>query len=196
MDKKSLRAAMISRRDGMAPEELRGLSAALTRHLMALPAYAPARSVLATMSIGSEWSTLALIKRALADGKSVILPRITRERPRRLELYAIADLRADLVAGVWDIPEPDPARCRKVALAEVDFAVVPALAVDARGYRLGYGAGYFDGLLAGRGRTPLCVTALRSDFVVDRLPADAHDVPVDLVIDETGAARVDRRLAA
>ena len=196
MDKKALRAGMVARRDAMPAEALRALAAALTSHLLALPAYAPARSVLATMSIGSEWSTLALIRRALADGKSVVLPRITRERPRHLELYAVADLRADLVAGVWNIPEPDPGRCRKVSLAEVDLAVVPALAVDSRGFRLGYGAGYFDGLLAGRGRAPLCVTALRSDFVVDRLPADAHDVPVDLVIDETGAARVDRRLAA
>src|SRR5262249_54040145 len=98
--------------------------------------------------------------------------------------------------GVWDIPEPDPSRCRKVQLADVDFAVVPALAVDERGYRLGYGAGHFDGLLAGRGRAPLCVTALRSDFVGGPLPLGPHHVPVDLVIDETGAARVDRRLAA
>ena len=196
MDKKSLRSAMIARRDAIAPEELRRLTAAFTGYLLELPAYAPARSVLATMAIGSEWSTLPFLKRALADGKSVVLPRIAREKPRHLELYAVADLRADLVPGVWNIPEPDPQRCRKVEFSEVDFAVVPALAVDARGYRLGYGAGYFDGLLAGRGRTPLCVSALRSDFVVDRLPAEAHDVPVDLVIDETGAARVDRRLAA
>jgi 5-formyltetrahydrofolate cyclo-ligase len=196
MDKKSLRAAMIARRDAMAPEELRRVTAAFTEHLLALPAYARAGSVLATMSIGSEWSTLALLKRARADGKIVVLPRITREKPRRLEIFAVADLRADLVPGVWEIPEPDPARCRKMNFAEVDFAVVPALAVDGRGYRLGYGAGYFDGLLAGRGRVPLCVTAVRSDFVVDRLPAEPHDVPVDLVIDETGAARVDRRLAA
>lgn len=196
MDKKSLRAEMIARRDAMAPEELRRVTAALTEHLIALPAYAAARSVLATMSIGSEWSTLAFLKRARADGKVVVLPRITRDKPRRLDLYSVANLRADLLPGAWDIPEPDPARCPKVELASVDFAVVPALAVDARGYRLGYGAGYFDGLLAGRGARPLCVTALRSDFIVERLPAEPHDVPVDLVIDETGAARVDRRLAA
>src|SRR5512144_2754523 len=101
MDKKSLRAEMIARRDAMAPVELRRVTAALTEHLLALPAYARARSVLATMSIGSEWSTLAFLKRARADGKVVVLPRITREKPRRLELYAVADLRADLLPGAW-----------------------------------------------------------------------------------------------
>jgi 5,10-methenyltetrahydrofolate synthetase len=196
MDKKSLRAEMIARRDAIPPAELRRTTTAFTQHLLALPAYARAGSVLATMSIGSEWSTLALLKRALADGKSIVLPRITRERPKRLEIYRVADLRADLVPGVWDIPEPDPARCPKMELSSVDFAVVPALAVDVRGYRLCYGAGFFDGLLKGRGARPLCVTALSSDFIVERLPDEPHDVPVDLVIDETGAARVDRRLAA
>jgi 5-formyltetrahydrofolate cyclo-ligase len=88
------------------------------------------------------------------------------------------------VPGVWDIPEPDPSRCRKLELSEVDFALVPALAIDARRYRLGYGAGYFDGLLAGRGASPFCVTALPAMFHVERLPAEAHDVPVDLVLSE------------
>ncbi len=196
MDKKSLRAEMMRRRDAIPAEEARRITAAFTAHLLALPAYAAARSVLATMSIGSEWSTLGLLGKARAAGKTLVLPRITRDKPKRLELYAVADLRADLVPGAWDIPEPDPARCSKVELSDVDLAVVPALAVDARGYRLGYGAGFFDGLLAGRGARPLCVTALPSDFIVERLPNEPHDVPVDLVIDETGAARVDRRLAA
>ena len=62
----------------------------------------------------------------------------------------------------------------------MDFALVPALAVDREGYRLGYGAGYFDRLLAGRGSRPYCVTALPAAFVVERLPREAHDVPVDL----------------
>jgi 5-formyltetrahydrofolate cyclo-ligase len=65
---------------------------------------------------------------------------------------------------------------------------VPALAVDRTGFRLGYGAGYFDRLLTGRGARPYCVTALPAAFVIASVPREPHDVPVDLVLD-------DRRLA-
>jgi 5-formyltetrahydrofolate cyclo-ligase len=151
-----------------------------------MPEYAAARSVLATMSIGSEWNTRAFLDRARADGKAIVLPRLTPP-PRRLALHRVDDLDKHLVPGVWDIPEPDPDRCAAVTLADVDFAVVPALAIDRSGYRLGYGAGYFDKLLTGRGARPFCVTALPAPFVVESLPHEAHDVPVDCVIDERGA---------
>jgi 5,10-methenyltetrahydrofolate synthetase len=182
-DKKALRGAMIARRDAMAPAQRARIAERLAASLVALPEYAAARSVLATMAIGSEWSTRAFIESVRADGKAVVLPRIT-PRPRRLELHVVEDLERDLVPGIWDIAEPDPRRCRKVELAEVDFALVPALAADRAGYRLGYGAGYFDRLLAGRGPRPFCVTALPAAFIVASLPHGAHDVPVDRVLSE------------
>ena len=184
-DKALMRGEMIARRDAIPAAERERLAAALTDKLASLPQYAAARSVLATMAIGSEWSTRAFIERSRAGGKLVVLPRVTAP-PRHLELHAVADFERDLVPGVWDIPEPDPARCRKVELAQVDFALVPALAVDRGGYRLGYGAGYFDRLLARRGKLPYCVTALPSAFVVERLPREAHDAAVDLVLNEFG----------
>ena len=179
--KKALRREMIARRDAIPRDELTRIAERLAERVAALPEYARARAILTTMAIGSEWNTRPLLERALADGKAVVLPRISAP-PRHLEIYAVANLERDLVPGVWDIPEPDPARCRRLELAEVDLAIVPALAVDAEGYRLGYGAGYFDGLLAGRGAKPLCVAALPSAFLVDALPREAHDVPVDRVI--------------
>jgi len=183
LDKKALRREMVARRDALAPAERARLAAILMERVLALPELAGARSVLATMAIGSEWDTAPLMARARAEGKTLVLPRVSPP-PRRLEIYAVQDPARDLVPGVWDIPEPDPERCRKVALSEVDFALVPALAIDRRRYRLGYGAGFFDGLLAGRGPRPFCVTALPSAFHVERLPAEAHDVPVDLVLSE------------
>ena len=186
--KKTLRREMVGRRDALTPAELADIAARLTGHLAALPEYRSARSVLATMSIGTEWSTRAFIERAKADGKDIVLPRVSAP-PRHLELHRVADFERDLVAGVWDIPEPDPARCPSVRFAEVDFALVPALAADRDGFRLGYGAGFFDGLLAGRGKRPFCVTALPAVLLVEELPREPHDVAVDLVIDERGMVR-------
>jgi len=182
-DKKRLRLEMIARRDALAPAERRRLAALLMERVLALPELGRARSILATMSIGSELDTMPFIARARAAGKTVVLPRVS-EPPRRLEIYAVEDPERDLVPGIWQIPEPDPARCRMVSLSEVDFALVPALAIDRRRYRLGYGAGFFDGLLAGRGPSPFCVTALPAEFHVESLPVEPHDVPVDLVLSE------------
>jgi len=186
--KKDLRKELVARRDALTEAERARLAAAFVEHLARLPQYRSARSVLATMAIGSEWNTRLFLDRAIADGKWVALPRITPP-PRRLQLYRVGDLSRDLVPGVWDIPEPDPQRCEPVELADVDFAVIPALAMDADRFRLGYGAGYFDKLLAGRGERPYCVTALPAAFMVEGLPHEAHDIPVDLAVDEDGPVR-------
>jgi 5-formyltetrahydrofolate cyclo-ligase len=166
-EKKRLRREMIARRDAMPAAERERLAAAMARHVASLPEYRSARTVLATMSIGSEFTTRHFLDRARADGKTIVLPRIASEAPKHLELHAVDDLLRDLVPGVWDIPEPDPARCRKVELTAVDFALV-----------------FFDGLLASHKVRPYCVTALPSVFIVDALPHEAHDVPVDVVLAE------------
>ena len=181
-EKKRLRREMIARRDAMPAAERERFAASAARQVAALAEYRSARSVLATMSIGSEFSTRHFIERARADGKTIVLPRISAEKPKRLELHAVADLARDLVPGVWDIPEPDPARCRKVEITAVDFALVPALAVDQDNYRLGYGAGYFDGLLGSHKVRPFCVTALPGAFRLESLPHESHDIPVDVVL--------------
>ena len=182
LTKPELRAAMIARRDALGAAERERYARELAGALAALGQYASARSVLATMAIGSEVSTRPFLDRARADGKAIVLPRVSAERPRRLRLHAVPDLDRDLVAGVWDIPEPDPLRCAEVTLADVDFAWIPALAVDRDGYRLGYGAGYFDKLLAGHGTRPYCVAALPAAFLVEGLPHETHDVAVDRVL--------------
>jgi 5,10-methenyltetrahydrofolate synthetase len=186
MTKAELRKEMIARRDALPPSERARMAEAFTDELASLPEYGSARAVLATMSIGSEWSTRAFLERARADGKTLVLPRLT-EPPRRLSLHAVNDLDRHLRPGVWEIPEPDPERCPAFDLERVDFALIPALAIDRAGFRLGYGAGYFDKLLAGRGARPFCVTALPAAFLLEDLPREPHDVAVDLVLDERGS---------
>ncbi|MEP7069555.1 MAG: 5-formyltetrahydrofolate cyclo-ligase [Usitatibacter sp.] len=182
-DKKALRREMIARRDAMPAAQRARIAQGLTAKLTALPEFTAARSVLATMAIGSEWVTLPFIEHARAAGKAIVLPRIT-PAPRHLELHVVGDMERDLVPGVWDIPEPDPTRCRRVDFAEVDFALVPALAADRAGYRLGYGAGYFDRLLGNRGARPFCVTALPAAFLLANVPHEAHDIPVDRIVSD------------
>jgi 5,10-methenyltetrahydrofolate synthetase len=186
--KASLRREMVARRDAMPATERESIAAALVDALVALPRYAAARTVLATMAIGSEWNTRLFLDRARADGKAIVLPRITAP-PRHLELHVVPDLDHDLLPGIWNIPEPNPARCERVEITGVDFAVVPALCVDYDGYRIGYGAGYFDRLLTPRTAATFCAVALPAAFVVERLPHEAHDQVLDLIVDERGTRR-------
>jgi 5-formyltetrahydrofolate cyclo-ligase len=177
---------MIAKRDAIAPEERARLAGRFAQRLVAMSQYREASTVLATMSIGSEFDTRFFIDRAVADGKTLVLPRVTKP-PRRLEIRAVRDLASDLVPGVWEIPEPDPERTVRMDLSDVDFAWIPALAVDRAHYRLGYGAGYFDGLLAGRGKRPFCIAALPAQFHVEALPRESHDVALDAAISEPSA---------
>jgi para-aminobenzoate synthetase component I len=182
-EKAALRREMQAQREALGADARAAIGRELAARLFAMPEYLAARSVLLTMSFGAEWDTRPVAERVLADGKQLVIPRVIRE-PRRLELRAVNDLAVDLVPGVWGIEEPDAARCPMVAFADLDLALVPALACDRAGYRLGYGAGYFDRLLAGRRANPFCVTAVPDALFVGELPHEAHDVAVDCILTE------------
>jgi para-aminobenzoate synthetase component 1 len=181
--KAALRRELLAARDGLFSGGSAEFSAAITTRLRELTEYRRARTVLSTVSFGTEWDTRAFAEGVLADGKVLVLPRVVRE-PRSLTLHAVADLGADLVPGVWNIEEPDPARCRPVAISEIDFALVPALSCDEQGVRLGYGAGYFDRLLAGAGTRTFRVVALPEALVREAVPREAHDVSMDALLTE------------
>ncbi len=181
--KTAMRRELLAHRDALFSGGSAAFAAEITERLRALVEYRRARAVLATLSFGTEWDTRSFAEAVLADGKVLVLPRVVRE-PRSLDLYAVTDLGADLVPGVWGIEEPDPTRCRKVSLSEVDFALVPALSCDREGVRLGYGAGYFDRLLAGAGTRTFRVVALPEALVRDHVPSEPHDVPMDALLTE------------
>ncbi len=123
-----------------------------------------------------------LLWRVLSDGKALLLPRVERGG---LGLYEVRDLAADLEPGTWGIREPKPARCPPADPGRVDFALVPGVAFDREARRLGYGGGFYDRLLAGGlpEATPL-VSGAFGVQIVDEVPVDPHDAPVDLVVTE------------
>jgi len=159
------------------------MSDQVARRVFDLGTYRGARSVLAYAAFGSEVGTDAITARVLAEGKRLVLPRVT---PEGLVLHLVDDLKTDLVAGVWGIAEPDPER-PVVAPGEIDLFLLPGVAFDLGGNRLGYGRGYFDQVLAG---SPGAKVALAFDGqVVDQVPAGPADVPVDMVVTPTRVVR-------
>lgn len=181
--KAALRLQILARRDGLAPALRDTLSARITRRLLALDSYRAARSVLAYMSIGSEFATRAFVEHTLAQGKTLLLPRVVRGSPL-LSLHVVNDLARDLQPGVWGIPQPRP-ECTEVTQPfDFEWILVPGLAFTPEGARLGYGAGYYDRLIAACSQKPRLVAAAFTAQIVDTMPCTAYDQKVDWIVTE------------
>ncbi len=138
------------------------------------------------VSFGTEVPTHELLRRLLAEGKHVCVPSFDPVGQR----YICSELKhfdADLVGGRLGILEPKHVALRPVHVDKVDVWLVPGLAFDEAGHRLGRGMGYFDQLLRDARGVKI---ALAYDFqVVKKVPTDGHDVDMDLIVTETRIIR-------
>jgi len=181
MDEKSaLRSRLRAARAARSAEELASAEVALARH--GVPAWHEARSVAAYASVRDEPPTRALLDGLIACGVTVLLPCVDGD----VLGWAAYGGWDDLVASERGLLEPRGARLTSAAaMREVAVAIVPALAVDRRGNRLGRGAGYYDRALA-EGRPATVVGVVFEDELLDSLAAEAHDVPVHAVLTPAG----------
>jgi 5-formyltetrahydrofolate cyclo-ligase len=172
------RALRIARRELPADERVRRI-ARLLANLADLPWMREARVVAGYLGVGGEPELGPMLDPAR---HVLALPRTEHER---MTLHRWAG--ETLVPGAFRIPEP-PADLPLVSPDEVDLWLIPGLAFDRRGNRLGRGAGHYDRVLAGtRGRK----VGIAWDFqVVEDIPAEAHDVPMDALVTDAGWFRV------
>jgi 5-formyltetrahydrofolate cyclo-ligase len=182
--KPSLRRRILGGRDAMDPRTRTALSRAIVRDIVGTSVYRRSEGVLAYASFGSELRTDEFVRHVLRQGKTLLLPRVDRQRGS-LDVYRVRDPVRDLRVGTWGIREPRPDRCARVGHHAIDFVLVPGVAFDARGARLGYGGGFYDKLLAD-GLSPgvwLVAGAFESQ-IVGEVPPEEHDVSMDVVVTE------------
>lgn len=147
-------------------------------------AYRTARTVCFFVALPTEVDTVPMIERALKEGKRVLVPRVDHLENKELKLYEIRDLQTDLSPGTMGIREPDPARSREAKASEADCILVPGLAFDRNGRRLGRGAAFYDKFLSSL-RPDLPKAGLAFSFqVFPEIPYESHDRTVDIVITE------------
>lgn len=182
LEKQRLREERLAAREALSEQERSVLDDRITQKLLATSEYAEATTVLTYVSVSSEVSTRMIIESALRDGKTVAVPRCLPGHC--LEFVAIVSLE-QLVAAPFNLLEPAK---DLPALTESQknnsICIVPALLVDTKGYRLGYGAGFYDRFLSTYPGKKICL-AYQQSLSRTTLPHTAFDVAVDVVITES-----------
>jgi len=187
--KKELRKKILALRDALPLEERRSKSKSIHSHLFSLPEFVAAKTVAFFVSFRSEVLTETMIRESLALGKVVVVPLIDLTN-RRLKLSPIIDYPNDLAPGTWGILEPKPDRIRPVALEEIDLIITPGVVFDFKGRRIGYGGGFYDGLLRSlQKKMPSVALAFELQMVAEVPVVSTHDEPVDIIITEERVIR-------
>lgn len=143
-----------------------------------LDAWAASGTVLSYVAVRGEADLAALHRQAMAEGKRLALPSVERDK-RRIVPRLVVDLDA-MNPGSYGIPEPTHGRALNPE--EIDLVLVPGLAFDRRGYRLGYGGGYYDGFLPRLSPGAAAVGIAYAEQIVNTLPAADHDRPLGMII--------------
>ena len=190
--KSDFRKTLKERRAALDPELRRIMDGNIREAVLKSDEWKRARFVFTYLSTGDEVGTRMLIKAGLEARKLVAIPRVTG--PRQMEWYALASMEELTTPGVLEkssfgIDEPRADEKRRVPdealtgtrMPGMTLALVPGLAFDARGYRIGYGGGYYDTFL--ETFTGVSFGLCRRAFYLSELPfLDEHDLPVTRVV--------------
>ena len=175
MDKTELRREIRARKRAMTEEEIETRSAKLARLFFASEAYQKAKTIYGYLPYNQEVRTVPMLAQALKDGKKVAVPKVYGEEMKFLYLD---DLNA-VAKGYAGIPEP--IADEPVAQDETALVLMPGLAFDPQGHRIGYGGGFYDKFLAAEPHHP--TLALCYEFqMLPKLDVEDHDIPVDTVL--------------
>ncbi|MER6335232.1 5-formyltetrahydrofolate cyclo-ligase [Streptomyces sp. NPDC001034] len=191
--KRTLRRGLLAVRNSLPDDDVRASGRALAAHALELPELAGARTVAAYVSVGAEPGTVALLDALRARGARVLLPVLLPDNDLDWGEYtgpgSLTEVRH---GGRMALFEPSGARLGPDAVTGADVVLLPGLAVDARGMRLGRGGGSYDRVLARlerAGAHPRLVVLLYDGEVVARVPEEEHDRPVHAVVTPSGVRR-------
>lgn len=178
--KKEIRKEMIAIRDSHSKEQLDKLSKEIIDNLFNWQKYKNAKTVMLYSSIKSEVRTNSAIILSINERKTIVLPKTLKEK-RELLPCVVKDMK-ELEAGVYGILEP---KCfSPIDKNDIDIVIIPGVAFDYKGYRIGYGAGYYDRFLLGyKGiKAGMCYNFQ----IIEDVFHDIHDIRMDYLISEKG----------
>jgi 5-formyltetrahydrofolate cyclo-ligase len=191
VEKENLRRYIQRLRDRQSIGEVEQKSQDITDQVLLLHEYVRARGIACYVSKDTEVNTRVLIRTSLDKEKRVLIP-VVKKGDVELFFSEIKDLGKELSPGTFGILEPKPEFVRPVGLDDIDIMFVPGIVWDRDGYRLGWGRGYFDRVLQ---KLPPHVRTAGLAFnmqLINRVPRDQFDVPVEMVVTESRVIRCHR----
>jgi 5-formyltetrahydrofolate cyclo-ligase len=192
INKAELRKQVITWRKSLSWEDVIKRSEQIGVRLFSLSEFRQAKRILFYVSYNNEVYTHTLIKHALQFRKQIYVP-ISKVVQHTLEISELLDFDLDLAPSTYGILEPKPEVLRPAEPNELDMVIVPGIAFDTKGNRLGHGAGYYDNFLR---YIPLNVKTIGLAFqeqVVATLPKSESDVPVQKIITELQIYKCNQR---
>jgi len=180
-DKREIRKRIMTLRNAMTPEEIEAKSGEIVRQLTELREIRESATLMVYLSFGSEVVADGLIVWGWDAGKRIVVP-FCHPESRVLTPCLLGGF-AELETGHYGIREPKAERLRPVPLEEIDAVLIPAVAFDRQGRRVGYGGGYYDRFLPEIPRAARIGAAFACQIVTE-IPPDPHDVPADRIVTE------------
>jgi 5-formyltetrahydrofolate cyclo-ligase len=179
--KQEIRDEIVQKITGLGESPLAAKTKAIEERLFEFANYLEARIALLYTPALVEVDTREIIKRSYMYNKIVVLPAYDPEL-KKMTLFKIDDPEKDLIQGPRGNMEPDPERCKTVPLDCLDIAIIPGIAMDEKGGRIGLGNGYYDRLIPELPITTRKVGLIFEDQIISMVPMETHDKHVDIVV--------------
>lgn len=185
--KRIIRRETLQKRDSIAKDLKAEKDISILQRIIMLPEFSDAKTILFYASFRSEADTMDMIKLSLHLGKLAVLPRVCKKE-HILKLYEIKNM-DELARGYMWILEPSVDEVRLRKLSDIDLVIIPGAAYDTHGNRLGYGAAYYDKLLAAPERKIPIIAPAYEEQIVEKIPAEPHDIKIDMIVTDKRVIR-------
>lgn len=179
LSKRTLRKLILEKRDAVAMSTRKKWDEEVFKRIIHNEFYINSNIIFTFVSFGSEVNTHQIINLALNDNKIIYVPKI-KSKEKGIEIFRINSL-SDLKTGYFGILEPSE-NCSAANSSNIDLILMPGVAFDRQGGRLGYGAGFYDGFLTKMSKNVAKVALAYQLQVVDTVPMESSDIRIDGII--------------
>jgi len=182
MSKDSIRKTILENLSKLDSEEREEIERSFQERLFDTKLWKESSSIGVTIGQGAEWNTKPIIEQAWKENKKVSVPKSIHES-KKLHFYAI-DSFDQVEKGYYDLQEPVPEKTSFTEPRDIELLLVPGLAFNEKGYRVGFGGGYYDRFTEQFPNKK--ISLIHTNQLVDNMPVEEHDIPVDYIITEKG----------
>jgi 5-formyltetrahydrofolate cyclo-ligase len=181
--KKAIRKNIAEMLAKLSDRELAEKASGIEKRLFEFANFLESNIVLLYINNGSGVITKETIKKCFDQNKIVVLPAHDPEK-HEMKLMKIKNLDTDLTICPGGLLKPDAGRCKNVPFERIDIAIIPGVALDEKGGRIGTGDGYYDKLIPKLSITTRKVALAFEDQIISQVPMESHDKHVDIIITE------------